>query len=772
MPPRLSIVVPFYNVGDYIRDCVESLARQTFQDYEVVMVDDGSQDNSADIAHAYASRDSRFRVVTQENLGLGPARNTGTRHSVGEYITFVDSDDLVPPYAYQSMVSSLDSSGSSFVGGNARRFNNASGVKKSYLQNLVFTGDKKATHILENTVLALDRMVWNKVYRRSFWDEFELEFPAIRYEDYPVTLKAHLDAVTVDCLAAPVYFWRERESGESITQQKFHYDNLADRILSAEMVLDLIDTRAPELRDRVHRHFAQIDLATVVQAFATAQEHEELSLVELGQRLTRRLDLRVLRRASAYDQLQYHALAAGDTDQLRRLAEFRATGGLGSGARARRSSLFPWRFQNHYPTAGSDSTVPRQLYRLRRRELSLYTTVTRMSWDDTALSIRGTAEIRHLPVGANSTLRLTLVAGTLRMELPVERFTARDSHGEETLVGFQTRVSKAVLAKLPADVSGARIKVSLRAGAFHRRNLLRNVQPGNPQNATGTWIDEDTWIQPGNTNAGEVVLRRMIRPLELTGATVDGEEIVLTGRMPTDLNGAWLQLARSSETTQVELETQLSGKQLAYTARVPFTSLVDSASPDDPFTLRTTRVPSVRRGNQRHLILATGLDAPVATVYKDRLIAVTRSPGQCLNVVEGPLQLQADTANATPAGVGHRLSVQGRLWTDADPGAVVWRRYVDAADHHVDMSCRVTRSDGRWSAEVELSELLAPGGIAQPGSDLLADWTLWVLPPDGESPYALQADIFLVAQLPLPIDAGGRTAGLYPRSGRLHLEVR
>ncbi|MGC5022281.1 glycosyltransferase [Micromonospora sp. DT47] len=772
MAPRLSIVVPFYNVGDYIRDCLESLARQTYQDYEVVMVDDGSQDHSGDIARAYAERDPRFRVVTQENQGLGPARNTGTRHSEGEFITFVDSDDLVPPYAYESMVRSLDRSGSSFVGGNARRFNNTSGVRPSYLQSIVFTADREATHILEYPALALDRMVWNKLYRRSFWDEFKLEFPPIRYEDYPVTLKAHLDAVTVDCLAAPVYFWRERESGESITQQKFRYDNLADRILSAEMVLDLLDQRAPELRDRVHRHFAQIDLATVVQAFATAEVHEEQPLVTLGQRLTHRLDPGILQRASTYDRLQYSALEAGDTDLLRRLAEFRVEGGLTGGARARRHAVLPWRFQNRYPTATGTSTVPRQLYRLRRRELSLYTTVTQMTWDDTALVIRGTAEIRHLPVGGNSALRLTLVAGGLRMDLPVERFNTRDSHREETLVGFETRVPRAVLAKLPADVSGARIKVNLRAGGLHRRGMLRNAQPGNPQNAIGSWVTDDTWIQPGATNAGEIMLRRMIRPLELTGATVGDEEIVLTGRMPTALDGARLQLARSSGTVQVDLQTRPEGERLRFTARLPLTSLIDSASPDDPFTLRTTRVPSIDDGGERRLLLATGLDGPVSAVHKDRVITITRSSGQYVNVFEGPLRLRADEVEAVPTGAGHRLVVRGQLWDDGDPGAVVWRRFVDAADHHVDVPCRVTREEGVWSAEVDLAELLAPESTAQPGSDLLADWTLWVLPPADESPYALQADVFLVAQLPLSVDVDGRSTGLHPRSGRLHLEVR
>jgi CDP-glycerol glycerophosphotransferase len=118
-------------------------------------------------------------------------------------------------------------------------------VRPSWLHRQPFARTRYATHVCEVPDLVLDRMLWNKVYRRSFWDEFGYRFPPIRYEDYPVALKAHLDAVTVDTITAPVYYWRERESGESITQQKFQLGNLRDRVVSAGMVLDLVEDGLP-----------------------------------------------------------------------------------------------------------------------------------------------------------------------------------------------------------------------------------------------------------------------------------------------------------------------------------------------------------------------------------------------------------------------------------------------------------------------------------------------------------------------------------------------
>src|SRR6478736_7892917 len=106
--PRVSVVVPIYNVEHYLRDCLESLATQTFEDLQVVMVDDGSTDGSAAIAQEFAERDPRFTLVSQANGGLSAARNTGIESATGELLAFVDSDDVVAPNAYELLVGTLD----------------------------------------------------------------------------------------------------------------------------------------------------------------------------------------------------------------------------------------------------------------------------------------------------------------------------------------------------------------------------------------------------------------------------------------------------------------------------------------------------------------------------------------------------------------------------------------------------------------------------------------------------------------------------------------
>ena len=91
----ISIIVPVYNVEEYLEECLESICKQTYTDIEVVLVNDGSTDGSKEICEKYCRQDSRFKLINQENQGQSAARNNGVSFSTGEYITFVDSDDVI-----------------------------------------------------------------------------------------------------------------------------------------------------------------------------------------------------------------------------------------------------------------------------------------------------------------------------------------------------------------------------------------------------------------------------------------------------------------------------------------------------------------------------------------------------------------------------------------------------------------------------------------------------------------------------------------------------
>ncbi len=119
--PLLSVVVPAYQVVEWLEESLRSVLDQSLADLEVVVVDDGSSDGTGELADRIAAGDDRVRVVHQPNAGLGAARNAGTAAATGEFLTFADSDDLVLPGAYELLVGSLRTSGSDLAIGAVER---------------------------------------------------------------------------------------------------------------------------------------------------------------------------------------------------------------------------------------------------------------------------------------------------------------------------------------------------------------------------------------------------------------------------------------------------------------------------------------------------------------------------------------------------------------------------------------------------------------------------------------------------------------------------
>lgn len=105
---RITVVIPVYNVEKYLKECLDSVLNQTFPDWEAVCVNDGSTDGSAAILDEYASKDGRFKIITQANGGLSSARNTGIKAAKGDYVLFLDSDDWLEPNALETISENLE----------------------------------------------------------------------------------------------------------------------------------------------------------------------------------------------------------------------------------------------------------------------------------------------------------------------------------------------------------------------------------------------------------------------------------------------------------------------------------------------------------------------------------------------------------------------------------------------------------------------------------------------------------------------------------------
>lgn len=143
--PKISIVVPVYNVESYLKRCLDSIQNQTFQAWECILIDDGSKDNSGKICDDYSIRDKRFRVIHQNNKGVSSARNAGLENAKGKYIGFVDSDDWIEPNMYEylyndAIETQADVCICGFIGQNYKRVKKMYRTKKALI--LLFTPNR------------------------------------------------------------------------------------------------------------------------------------------------------------------------------------------------------------------------------------------------------------------------------------------------------------------------------------------------------------------------------------------------------------------------------------------------------------------------------------------------------------------------------------------------------------------------------------------------------------------------------------------------------
>lgn len=168
--PEISIIVPVYKVEVYLKDCIESLLVQTFRDIEIILVDDGSPDSCGNICDEYAKKDSRIRVVHQENAGLSCARNKGVDVARGRFLCFVDSDDMVTPQYCQRLYDLLKDTSYDFSVCGAYRFEDGRVPKMNQVE--------KSAYVLKNIEFFQAQLqrntefgVWNKLYRRELFEK-------------------------------------------------------------------------------------------------------------------------------------------------------------------------------------------------------------------------------------------------------------------------------------------------------------------------------------------------------------------------------------------------------------------------------------------------------------------------------------------------------------------------------------------------------------------------------------------------------------------------
>lgn len=233
--PEISVIVPVYNTAKYLEPCLRSIATQTFGNFEVIVVNDGSTDESLSIIHNFMNVDNRIKLINQENKGLSEARNTGLRNATGRWVTFLDSDDAIAPNFLERTLVVAKATKSQVVCCGKYSFRDGMDISNYSVRPSVF-GKKAHITVMPSQKAILnayyqkdkpDYSAWNKLFSMTLWQG--REFPAGKFfEDMATIPGVFKDAKTIAFVNEPLYLYRKRSSGILATKYTLKKAELLD----------------------------------------------------------------------------------------------------------------------------------------------------------------------------------------------------------------------------------------------------------------------------------------------------------------------------------------------------------------------------------------------------------------------------------------------------------------------------------------------------------------------------------------------------------------
>ena len=215
---EISVILPVYNSQEYLKECLDSILNQTFKDFEVLCINDGSSDASLEILREYED-DDRITVIDQENMGVAKTRNKALKMVMGNYVYFMDSDDYLDSNAFKKLHDNLKSNDSDFcimkaifVNGNEKykfpSFDLDKEFGKKNFNKFTFTYKDIKSHVLNDLFAP-----WLKMYKREFlMSDDDFTFPEIKsYSDAPFHVKTMLKAKRISFIPEYLYYYREND---------------------------------------------------------------------------------------------------------------------------------------------------------------------------------------------------------------------------------------------------------------------------------------------------------------------------------------------------------------------------------------------------------------------------------------------------------------------------------------------------------------------------------------------------------------------------------
>lgn len=227
MNELVSVVVPIYNVKDFLEECIISITTQSYRNIEIILVDDGSTDGSSELCNMLLKDDNRIRVIHKKNGGLSDARNVGLKNSNGKYVIFIDSDDVIKSPMIEKLVDKIESKNADVAAcgfctfSDYKEIDNNQNFDNSYICK---KGAEVVKALYKGEYQSIAFVAWNKLYKKKLFMDNEIIYPVGRlYEDTFTTYKLLYNSNKVVLLTEPFYMYRIRSGSimkSSITLKK------------------------------------------------------------------------------------------------------------------------------------------------------------------------------------------------------------------------------------------------------------------------------------------------------------------------------------------------------------------------------------------------------------------------------------------------------------------------------------------------------------------------------------------------------------------------
>lgn len=241
---KISVIVPAYNVRNYLEACIDSIINQTYTNLEIILVDDGSTDGTAELCDNLLTLDERIKVIHKENGGAADARNTGIDAATGEYISFIDGDDCIDIEMYSTMLSYFDERVSIVSCGiNYQEVSGSKRIVDMGNEVVIFSGEQALADMLKVRKGIIGCSPCNKIYNRKLFQQIRFK-KGIIGEDIELLYRLYLNCDKIICINQPFYYYIKREG--SVTTSSFSPKKM-DFISTAQQIERFVEVYYPNL---------------------------------------------------------------------------------------------------------------------------------------------------------------------------------------------------------------------------------------------------------------------------------------------------------------------------------------------------------------------------------------------------------------------------------------------------------------------------------------------------------------------------------------------